>query len=110
MLFVTEWLVLVVLAQRYLRHEAHPQPLTWQQASDHLNDIQPQAGWTAKRVAHRVTAVRARLSRGGVPRLTREEIGEPVGNALNENLIRELLESTTLGPADLVTLGDLDER
>ncbi|MGI5229809.1 hypothetical protein [Actinoallomurus sp. CA-142502] len=101
-----ERLVLVALAQRYLLYETHPQPLTWQQVCEHLDDLQPDAGWTAKKVEHRVAAVRARLSRGGVPGLTREEVGEPVGNALNQNLIRELLESTTLVPPDLALLDD----
>lgn len=101
-----ERLILIVLAQRYLLHEAHPQPLTWQQAYEHLDDLQPDVGWTAKKVEHKVTAVRVRLSRGGVPGLTREEVGEPIGNALNQNLIRELMESTTLVPPDLALLDD----
>jgi hypothetical protein len=41
-----------------------------------------------------------------VPGLTREEVGEPVGNALNDNLIRELVLSTTLVPPDLALLDD----
>jgi hypothetical protein len=86
--------------------EAHPQPLTWRQAYEHLNDLKPDAGWTAKKVEHKVTTVRDRLSRGGVPGLTREEVGEPVGNTLNQNLIRELMESTTLVPPDLALLDD----
>jgi hypothetical protein len=103
-LSVTERLVLVVLAQRYLLHEPHPRPLTWQQVCRHLDDLQPGAGWTAMKVEHEVAAVRARLARDGVPGLTRAEVGEPVGDALNRNLIRELLESTTLVPPDLAML------
>jgi hypothetical protein len=102
----TERLILVVLAQRYLLHTPNPQPLAWQQAAEHLGDLQPDAGWTAKKVAHKVTAVRVRLSRGGVPGLTREEVGEPVGNKLNENLIHELMESTAIVPLDLSLLDD----
>ena len=45
--------------------------------------------------------VRNRLSGNGVSGLTREEVGEPIGNTLNHNLIRELMESTTLVPPDL---------
>ncbi|MFF3573845.1 hypothetical protein ACFYXQ_39445 [Nocardia jiangxiensis] len=45
--------------------------------------------------------VRNRLSRAGVAGLTRAEVGEPVGNALNHNLIQELLQTTTLAPFDL---------
>ncbi|GAA2796997.1 FHA domain-containing protein [Saccharopolyspora taberi] len=105
-LSATEKLVLVVLAQRYLLHEAHPQPLTWRQAALHLAELQPEAGWTAKRVEHDVVAVRSRLSRDGVTGLTRDEVGEPVGNTLNDNLVRELMASTTLVPPDLRLLSD----
>lgn len=99
-----ERLVLVVLGQRYLLHEARPAPLSRQQAADQLAELRPEAEWTARRVEHLVVAVRARLSRGGVAGLTREEVGEPVGNALNHNLLLELTESTTLVPPDLTLL------
>ncbi|WP_246257093.1 FHA domain-containing protein [Amycolatopsis anabasis] len=99
-----ERLVLTVLGQRYLLHEARPQPLTWRQTAEQLTDLRPEAGWTTKRVEHLVVAVRNRLSRDGVPGLTRDEVGEPVGNALNDNLITELLLSTTLVPPDLSLL------
>ncbi len=52
--------------------------------------------------------MRERLSRGGVAGLTREEVGEPVGNKLNDNLIRALVLSTTLVPPDLRQLDKLD--
>lgn len=102
-----ERLALLVLGQRYLWHDFHPQPLTWQQAADQLAELQPDAGWTAKRVARLVLEVRARLSRRGVSGLTRDEVGEPVGNTLNHNLLVELLLSATLVPRDLAIL---DER
>lgn len=102
-----ERLALVVLGQRYLLHEERPAPLPWRQAADQLAELRPDAGWTAKRLEHLVTAVRSRLSAAGVTGLTRDEVGEPVGNALNDNLIRELLLSTTLVPPDL-TLLDAD--
>ena len=57
---------------------------------------------------HLVVAACTRLSRGGAPGLTREEVGEPVGNALNHNLLGELLLSTTLVPPDLARI-DPDE-
>lgn len=104
-----ERLVLVVLGQRYLLHEAYPQPLAWRQAANHLADLQPEAGWTPKRLEHLVVSVRTRLSRDGVTGLTRDEVGEPVGNTLNHNLIRELLESTTLVPPDVRLLSHPDE-
>jgi hypothetical protein len=40
--------------------------------------------------------------------LTRDEVGEPVGNALNHNLITELLLTTTLVPPDLAEIDVLD--
>ncbi|MGH3622723.1 MAG: FHA domain-containing protein [Sciscionella sp.] len=101
-----ERLVLIVLGQRYLLHEARPQPLPWRQAAEALAELQPDAGWTPKRVEHMVVAVRSRLSRNGVPGLKREEVGEPVGNALNDNLLKELVHSTTLVPPDLAILDD----
>ncbi len=104
-----ERLALTVLGQRYLRHELRPQPLTWNEAAKWLTELRPEAGWTAKRVEHLVVGVRARLSLGGVHGLTRAEIGEPVGNALNHNLLSELLLSTTLVPPDLEVLEILDE-
>lgn len=101
-----ERLALVVLGQRYLLHEARPQPLPRRQAAEQLAELRPDAGWTTKRVEHVIGAVRARLSNAGVAGLTREEVGEPVGNSLNDNLIRELLQSTTLVPPDLAVLDD----
>lgn len=99
-----ERLALTVLGQRYLRHDAHPQPLTWKETLRQLGEIQPDAGWTEALVRHLVEDVRRRLSRGGVPGLTEDEVGQPVGNALNDNLLRELLVSTSLIPADLTAL------
>ncbi|MFF4607564.1 FHA domain-containing protein [Streptomyces sp. NPDC001339] len=96
-----ERLALVVLGRRYLLHEPRPQPLTWRQTASELGGLQPRAGWTDKRVEHLVNGVRVRLSRDGVPWLTREEVGEPVGNTLNDHLIRVLMASTTLVPMDL---------
>lgn len=103
-----ERLALIVLGQRYLLHELRPQPLSWQRAAAQLIELQPDAGWTKKRVEHLVEDVRNRLSAEGVAGLTRAEIGEPVGNALNHNLLRELLLSTTLVPPDLAVLDEQD--
>lgn len=99
-----ERLALVALGRRYLQHEPRPQPLTWRQTAAQLADVRSGEGWTDKRVEHLVNAVRLRLSRDGVPGLTREEVGEPVGNALNDHLIRALLTSTTLVPMDLAVI------
>ncbi len=101
----TERLVLVVLGQRYLLHELYPNPLSWRQVAEHLNEISPDQHWSGKSVEHIVLAVRARLSRGGVAGLTRDEVGEPVGNTLNHNLVHELMVTTTLVPPDLRLIG-----
>jgi hypothetical protein len=99
-----ERLILVVLGQRYLLHEPGAQPLTWHQAAAQLGELQPAAKWTVKKIVHRVAAVRERLSKAGAAKLVREEIEEPIGNALNDNLLKELLRSTTLMPQDLTVL------
>ncbi len=102
-----ERLALVVLGQRYLLHHPRPQPLTWRQTAARLAELQPHADWREKRVEHMVNKVRLMLSRDGVPWLTREEVGEPVGNALNDHLIRALMASMTLVPMDLALIDDV---
>jgi FHA domain len=100
-LTLDEQLMLVVLGQHYLLREPNPKPLTWREAARQLAQLRPDAGWSAKKIEHRVAIVRERLSRRGVPYLTREEVGEPVGNTLNDNLLRELVRSSALTPKDL---------
>lgn len=101
-----ERLALVCLAQRYLMHEAYPQPGSWKQVADELTRLEVAGTWRPKKVEHLVAGVRRRLSAAGVPGLTREEVGEPVGNMLNHNLILELLHTRTLVPPDLRVLGE----
>jgi hypothetical protein len=60
--------------------EPYPQPMAWQQAATHLNDLQPDAGWTDRNVARLVEKIRTRLSKDCVAGLICEEVGEPVGN------------------------------
>jgi hypothetical protein len=98
-----ERLVLTALAQRYLGQDPYPQPLTWQQVADSLNRAPANTrSWTARAVEAKVGELRRRLA---VPGTTREEVGEPVGNLLNHNLIQALLKTTTLLPQDLHLLG-----
>lgn len=105
-----EKLALVALGQAYLYHERWPQPWTWNDTAGLLAALQPQAGWTGRRVAELVGRVRARLSddryarscgREPVPGLTRDQLCEPIGNMLNHNLLQELTRSATLVPRDL---------
>jgi hypothetical protein len=113
-LSLVERLVLTALAQRYLRQERYPQPVSWSQVADDLNRLPDGREWTPKIAAHIVGAVRERLAEGPdpVPGIRREDgVGEPVGNTLNHNLIQALLSSTTLMPSDLHLLGeDPDEN
>lgn len=99
-----ERLILTVLGQKYLSGDTSPQPLTWEQTARQLAELQPDATWTAKKVEHRVGLVRERLHAAGVPDLTRDEVGEPLGNTLNHNLLRELVRSMTVTPEDLEVL------
>jgi hypothetical protein len=96
-----ERLVLVALGQRYLLNEPSPQPLTRAQVAELLDALQPEAKWTEKRVERVIGTVRERLSAAGVHGLLRTEVGEPVGNTLSDNLLKELVRSTTLCPEDL---------
>ncbi|WP_231335514.1 hypothetical protein [Actinomadura graeca] len=99
----TERLVLVCLAQRYLRQEPWPQPLTWAQVADELGRLRPGERWSDKRAARVVTAVRMRLSTE-VDGLLEEQIPPPIGNSLNHNLITALLIGTRLRASDLAVL------
>ncbi len=107
MLDLQQRMVLTALAQRYLVQDAYPQPLAWQNVADSLNRAPSNTKvWTPRMVEAKVVAVRKFLSQEkGVPGLTREELGEPVGNMLNHNLIMELLGTSTLVPQDLGLLG-----
>ncbi|GHH07351.1 hypothetical protein [Streptomyces lanatus] len=101
-----EKLVLVCLAQRYLRLEPYPQPLAWAQVAFDLDELQPERQWSAKRAAHIVAKVRKRLSTEyGVAGLLEEEVPQPVGNTLNHNLITDLLITMTIARSDLDMLG-----
>jgi hypothetical protein len=100
-----EKLVLVCLSQRYLRHEPQPQPLTWDQVAAELSDLRPAERWTWRRAAWIVKKVRHRLS-PDVHGLLEAEVPPPVGNALNHNLIMDLLVTTTIRKSDLHLLGE----
>ena len=104
-----ERMAVVAVAQRYLRQDPSPQPVSWAQAADDLSRA-PGVGrkWTARSIEHVVGAVRQRLATGRspIPGILRGEMPEPVGNTLNHNLITALLRSATLTPQDLDLLGD----
>ncbi|MBR7826791.1 hypothetical protein KDK95_10795, partial [Actinospica sp. MGRD01-02] len=95
-----ERLVLVVLAQRYLRQERHPGPVSWKQVAEDLTRIAPTRGWTPRIAARVAVSVRVRLA------AARTDAGpaDPEADALDHDLIRTLLESAPLMPADLELL------
>lgn len=101
-----EHLVLVCLAQRYLRQDPAPQPLTWAEVEDELQRVQPWKGWTWRQAAHEVRNVRLRLSANGVRGVREEDLPPGAGNVLNHNLITELLVTATLIKADLALLDE----
>lgn len=106
----TDILVLVALAQRYLLQERNAQPSTWKQTADLLNHAPRSRKWTAKSVECHVSLIRHRLATGanairGI--LRGDDLSEPIGNSLNDNLIRALLASGTLSPAQLSLLEEV---
>jgi hypothetical protein len=105
-----EKLVLAALARRFLEgYVDYPQPLTWAETARVANGS-PYATrtWNKDTVADTVVRVRECLHRQGVPGLTLDEVGEPVGNTLNVNLIYVLLGTATLSPQDLALLPEDD--
>lgn len=101
-----ERLVLVALGQRYLLYEPEPRPLSYRQAAAELGCLTGRVPWGERKVAYRVDAVRMRLARAGdFPyELLRTEPDGPSDNTLKHNLLRGLVESTTLVPPDLALL------
>ncbi|MEV0612717.1 FHA domain-containing protein [Nonomuraea sp. NPDC050404] len=97
-----ERLLLVVLGQRYLLYEEGPRPLSYRQAAEQLGYLRPGDEWRERRVENRIEVVRRRLDAGGFPYpLTHDKAaGGPSDNLLH-NLLRGLVESTTLVPPDL---------
>lgn len=103
-----ERLLLVVLGQRYLLYEEDPRPLTYSMAAKQLEFLRPDAGWTPRKVEHRTEAVRRRLNRTGFKDRLMHDMseGRPSDNRLLHNLLKGLVESTTLVPPDLDLMED----
>ena len=104
-----ERLVLISLAQRYLRRDSGPQPQPWAAVVAELSEVRPDVRWTEKMVQERVRRVRERLGQAGVPGLLGRDVAPPLGNTLNHNLIVALLEAAVLTPRDLSVLDDAGE-
>lgn len=104
----TERVLLASLAQRYLRGEPHAAPVAWKQVVDDLNLLALPRGngqpWNERAVANAVARIRASIPDLPSP----DELGVPLGNAVNATLIQALLRSATLTPADLARLDGPD--
>lgn len=98
-----ERLLLVVMGQHYLLYEEGPRPLTYAQTAERLGYVRPGEKWGARRIEYRLASLRRRLHEGGFPYplLHDGDGGTPWDNNLLHNLLRGLVESTTLVPPDL---------
>ncbi|MFB7494491.1 FHA domain-containing protein [Streptomyces sp. NPDC056161] len=98
-----ERLLLVVLGQRYLLYEEEPRPLSYGRAAEQLGYLCPGAGWSERKIEYRIEAVRRRLHGTGFPYPLMHDTsaGRPSDNSLLHNLLKGLVESTTLVPPDL---------
>ncbi|NKI45292.1 FHA domain-containing protein [Streptomyces physcomitrii] len=103
-----ERLLLVVLGRHYLEYEPDPRPLTYGRAVEQLAYLRPESGWTVRRIEYRVEAVRRRLHGTGFkyPLIHDRPEERPSDNSLLHNLLKGLVESTTLVPPDLNLLDD----
>lgn len=104
-----ERLAIVATAQSHLSFEESPEPWSREAVAKLLGELYPERRWSKQIVGRRVDDVRLRLSAKGVKGLTAEEVGHPVGNRLKHNLIRELMSSGTISPADLERLERVTE-
>ncbi|MCI3930489.1 FHA domain-containing protein [Streptomyces sp. AN091965] len=107
-----ERLLLVVLGQEYLLYEESPRPLTYPRAAEQLAYLRPDELWGERRIEYRIEVVRRRLHDGGFPYplLHDTSVGRPSDNSLLHNLLRGLVESTTLVPPDLGLMDDEPDR
>ena len=99
-----ERLVLTVVAQRHLLRCPDPQPLTAREAATELAALEPDSGWTQKKVEHLVKRVRERLAGQGVG-LVPEPGQTAFDSAYRRNLVDVLVGSGTLGADDLRLVG-----
>ncbi|GAA3006936.1 FHA domain-containing protein [Streptomyces fulvorobeus] len=103
-----ERLLLVVLGQRYLLYEEDPRPLTYSMAARQLVHLRPYGNWNGRKIEYRIEAVRRRLHDAGFRYALMHDRSEerPSDNSLLHNLLKGLVESTTLVPPDLNLMDD----
>ncbi|MFI6498127.1 hypothetical protein [Nonomuraea typhae] len=100
--------LLIVLGRRYLLYEENPRPLTYRQAAEYLADVRPAENWSERKIEARVETVRRTLNKMGFPYPLIHDMatGRPSDNNLLHNLLRGLVDSTTLVPPDLARVED----
>ncbi|MFW6690891.1 FHA domain-containing protein [Streptomyces sp. MAR4 CNX-425] len=98
-----ERLVLVVLGQRYLRHEPDPRPVPYRQAAEVLAFLRPGERWGAREVERRVAEVRRRLAGDGayLSALRDARPPEAADCTPDHRLLTDLVAATALVPPDL---------
>ncbi|WP_180686695.1 FHA domain-containing protein [Streptomyces gossypiisoli] len=85
-----ERLLLVVLGQRYLRHESGPRPFPARKALQQLRFLRPETDWESPGIERRVAQIGARLNADEAVPL--------------HALLRDLVDATDLVPPDLALL------
>ncbi|MGW0824621.1 FHA domain-containing protein [Streptomyces sp. NPDC002845] len=108
-----ERLLLVVLGQRYLRHESEPRPLPHRKALQQLRFLRPDTDWESPGIEHRITEIGARLADSGGPSHhplpTAADGGGPGTAVPLHHLLKDLVDSAHLVSPDLALLdSDLD--
>lgn len=101
-----ERLVLVVLGQRYLRHEPDPRPLPYRQAAEVLAFLRPGERWDTAEVARRVEDIRRRVACDAAS--VSPDAQAPEGGTPDHRLLTDLVAATALVPPDLGLLDGVE--
>lgn len=94
--------MLVALAQRYLRYEVAPRPLSRREVAQQLRHLHPDAAWSESTVGLTVDRVYRRADRRHA-RGSFAEVGS--GSGADAALSTTLVASAVLVPPDLTLLG-----
>ncbi|RKN40400.1 FHA domain-containing protein [Streptomyces hoynatensis] len=102
-----ERVLLVIIGQEYLRYEPDPRPRAYKEAEAVLAYL-PFPSWNRRKIERKMGELRRRLEQQGTfpYKLMREDEAGPCDNNLLHNLLKGLVESTTLVPPDLALLDD----
>lgn len=105
---IRQRMVVTVLAQRYLESgDGYPQPLPWHAVAQELNELSDASDWNERKAARVIEGLRKDLEAQGWDGPPKD-LPQPIGNAINDSIIQELLNSATVTPRDLALLGIAD--